>query len=52
VLTDEGHGRWPAVIDAGGPDVACFHEVVLPVPSLAADAAVLHDARVFRVGCP
>ena len=52
VLTDKGHGRWPAVIDAGGPDVACFHEVVLPVPSLAADAAVLHDARVFRVGCP
>ncbi len=52
VMTDKGHGGWPAVIDAGGPDVACFHEVKLPVPALAADAAVLRDARVFRVGCP
>ena len=52
VMTDKGHGRWPAIIDAGGPDVACFHEVKLPVPALAADAAVLRDARVFRVGCP
>jgi hypothetical protein len=52
VLTDKEHGRWPAVIDAGGPDVACFHEVKLPVPAVAADAAVLHDTRVFRVGCP
>jgi hypothetical protein len=52
VMTDKDHGRWPAVIDAGGPDVACFHEVVLPVPPLAADAAVLRDTRVFRVGCP
>ena len=52
VLTDTEHGRWPAVIDAGGPDVACFHEVTLAVPAAAADAAALHDARVFRVGCP
>jgi len=52
VMTDKEHGRWPAVIDAGGPDVACFREVVLPVPPLAADAAVLRDTRVFRVGCP
>jgi hypothetical protein len=52
VMTDKDHGRWPAVIDAGGPDVACFHEVALPVPPLAADAAVLRDTRVFRVGCP
>jgi len=52
VMTDKEHGRWPAVIDAGGPDVACFREVVLPVPPLATDAAVLRDTRVFRVGCP
>jgi hypothetical protein len=52
VMTDNEHGRWPAVIDAGGSDVACFHEVKLPVPAVAADAAVLRDTRVFRVGCP
>jgi hypothetical protein len=52
VMTGKDHGRWPAVIDAGGPDVACFHEVALRMPSVAADAAVLRDTRVFRVGCP
>lgn len=52
VMTDKDHGRWPAVIDAGGPDVGCFHEIILPVPSLTADAAALRDTRVFRVGCP
>jgi hypothetical protein len=52
VMTGDEHGRWPAVIDAGGPDVACFREVILPVPAVAADAAALHETRVFRVGCP
>lgn len=52
VVTGTEHGRWPAVIDAGGPDVACFREVPLPAPADPADAAALRDSRVFRVGCP
>jgi hypothetical protein len=52
VMTDDEHGRWPGIIDAGGPAVACFHEVKLPAPASAADAATLRDTRVFRVGCP
>jgi hypothetical protein len=52
VMTDTERGRWPAVLAAGGPDAACFQEVRLPVPALAADAEALRDARVFRVGCP
>ncbi|MDP9483040.1 MAG: hypothetical protein M3P84_07440 [Chloroflexota bacterium] len=52
VMTGTEHGRWPAVIDAGGPAVACFHEVDLPTPAAPADAATLRDTRVFRVGCP
>jgi len=52
VVTGTEHGRWPAVIDAGGPAVACFREVTLPVPAVAADAAALNETRVFRLGCP
>jgi hypothetical protein len=52
VVTGTDHGRWPAIIDAGGPEVACFHEVRLPVPAVDADAKALRETRVFRVGCP
>ena len=52
VMTDDEHGQLAGVIDKGGPGVACFHEVKLPTPASAADAATLHDTRVFRIGCP
>lgn len=52
VVTGTDHGRWPGIIDAGGPGVACFHEVPLPVPAVEADATALRETRVFRVGCP
>jgi hypothetical protein len=52
VVTGTDHGRWPGIIDAGGPDVACFREVPLPVPAVVADANALRETRVFRVGCP
>jgi hypothetical protein len=52
VLTGTDHGRWPAVIDAGGSAVACFREVTLPLPADPDAAAALRDTRVFRVGCP
>lgn len=52
VVTGTEHGRWPAVIDAGGSAVACFTEVTLPAPADAAAAQALRDTRVFRVGCP
>jgi len=55
VISKPDHGRWPAVLDAGGPETACFSEVQLPSPSNAALANALRGTRVFRItllGCP
>jgi hypothetical protein len=52
VVSKTDHGRWPAVIDQGGPDASCFTEVRLAAPANAADADALGDTRVFRIGCP
>ena len=52
VVTGTEHGIWPAVLDQGGADTACFTEVTLPMPADPDDAAALRDTRVFRVGCP
>jgi hypothetical protein len=49
---DEDHGRWPAILDAGGPGTECFEEVDLGVPSDPNLARALGETRVFRVVCP
>ena len=56
VLSSDGHGRWPGVIDAGptgpgGPSAACFHEVTLTEPTDPAERAALQGTRVFRIDC-
>jgi hypothetical protein len=56
VLSADGHGRWPAVIDAGptgagGPAAACFHEVHLTPPTDPAARDALSGTRVFRIAC-
>jgi hypothetical protein len=50
VISKNDHGRWPAVIDAGGGDASCFQEVRLTAASVD-DADALHGTRVFRIGC-
>jgi hypothetical protein len=55
VISKPDHGRWPAVLDAGGPDTSCFRELPLPTPADRAAAASLKGTRVFLitlVGCP
>jgi hypothetical protein len=52
MVSKDEHGRWPAVIDAGGGDTACFQEVTLPAPANQPDAEALRGTRVFRIGCP
>ena len=57
VLSSDGHGRWPGVIDAGptgagGPAAACFHEVPLAPPGDLAAREALSGTRVFRIACP
>jgi len=55
VISKPDHGRWPAVLDAGGPDTTCFSEIHLAPPADAVLAAALRGTRVFRitlVGCP
>ncbi len=55
VISKPDHGRWPAVLDAGGPDTACFSELHLPAPADAASAEALRGTRAFLitlVGCP
>jgi hypothetical protein len=52
VMTDDEHGRWPAVLSSRAPGVDCFHEVDLgPPPSDPADARSLAKTRVFEIGC-
>ncbi len=48
----EDHGRWPAILDSGGPGTECFEEVDIGRPSDPALAAALGETRVFRVVCP
>ena len=47
VSTGSGHGRWPAVLDAGGTAAACF--VPVPAASVRSDA---DETRVYRIACP
>jgi hypothetical protein len=53
VMTDDEHGRWPAVLTSSAPGAACFHEVDLGAPpSDPADARYLAKTHVFEIGCP
>jgi hypothetical protein len=53
VMTDDDHGRWPAVVASAVPSADCFHELDLgPPPSDPADARSLAKTRVFEIGCP
>ncbi|MDP9483096.1 MAG: hypothetical protein M3P84_07740 [Chloroflexota bacterium] len=53
VMTDDEHGRWPAVLASAEPGVECFHELDLgPPPSDPADARSVAKTRVFEIGCP
>jgi hypothetical protein len=51
VISSESHGRWPGVIDAGGPDVACFREIHLPASTNTAEEDPLRLTRVFELVC-
>ena len=52
VVAGQEHGRWPEVLDGGGPDAACFEEVRLPHPADADRRRAVEDTRVFRIVCP
>ncbi len=47
VIVDGDHGSWPAIVDVGGPDAACFVPVDLDPPAAGED-----PFRVYRVACP
>jgi hypothetical protein len=47
VATEPVHGRWPAVLDAGGPAAACF----VPVPAATVTSGA-GETRVYRIACP
>jgi hypothetical protein len=49
---EEGHGRWPAVLDDHSQASNCFRQMPLPPgPSPAADQAI-GSMRVYRIVCP
>ena len=52
LLSAEEHGRWPAVLESGDPDAACFREIDLGTPDDPADAAALEGTRLFEIVCP
>ena len=47
VSTDTEHGRWPSVLDAGGPSAACF----VPVPAATVPSGT-GEIRAYRIACP
>jgi hypothetical protein len=52
VMTDDDHGRWPAVLTLAAPGASCFHELDLGAPpSDPADARSLAKTHVFEIGC-
>jgi len=51
VMSSTDHGHWPAVLDAGGRDAACFREIALVPPSDPAAQSALRDTRVFELVC-
>jgi hypothetical protein len=52
VMVGDEHGQWPGVLDEGGPNAACFHELDVPAPADAKQAEALREIRVFEVACP
>jgi hypothetical protein len=50
VIDTDQHGRWPAVLDAGGPDAACF--APLPLDPARARATGADRFRAWRIVCP
>jgi hypothetical protein len=46
------HGRWPSVIDSGGPATDCFKPVNLRDLATGETPASLDDTRVYRIECP
>jgi hypothetical protein len=45
-------GRWPAILETGGPDAASFREVPLTLPAAGAERDALRDTRVYALVCP
>lgn len=51
IASRDDHGAWPAVLDAPGPDTACFEEVDLGLPADPEQARALELVRVWRIVC-
>jgi len=51
VVTDT-HGRWPHVLDARGPDAACFRPLDLADPSTGKVPSSLETTHAYRIACP
>jgi len=52
IIGGEERGRWPAILDAGGPGTECFNEIDIGRPAEARLADALGKTRVFRLVCP
>lgn len=52
VLAGTDRGIWPDILGSGDPAAACFHELALPSPVEAADAAAVEGVRAWRIACP
>jgi hypothetical protein len=52
IIDGEDRGRWPAILDGGGPGTECFTEIDIGLPADARLAGAMSGTRVFRLGCP
>jgi hypothetical protein len=53
VMSSTEHGRWPEVLQSGGPGAECFHEVDLALaPADGATQAALAGTHVWELACP
>ena len=46
------HGRWPEVLNAGGPDADCFRPLDLADPSTGEVPSSLETTHAYRIACP
>jgi hypothetical protein len=52
VVDDEpGGGRWPAILDEGGPGAECFQRLPIPAPADPYTSRAIEETRLYRVGC-
>lgn len=52
IVSSSDHGGWPAVLETGQPDAACFEPLNIGTPADPSQALAIAATRVYRIVCP